>query len=107
MTIYTVYFKEYSDDYYAPHNRSMFIKREDAEKCLDDLLNYNGIQNYYILAEEVLEEYTPLDVESDWECSYGTIHPATDNCNCDEYYEYQDLKNECDLNALESESYEG
>jgi hypothetical protein len=94
MTIYTVYFKEYSDDYYAPHNRSMFIKREDAEKCLDDLLNYNGIQNYYILEEEVLEEYIPLDVESDWECSYGTIHPATDNCDCDEYYEYQDLKNE-------------
>jgi hypothetical protein len=85
MTIYTVYFKEYSDDYYAPHNRSMFINREDAEKCLDDLLNYNGIQNYYILAEEVLEEYTPLDVESDWECHHGTLHTHDDICTCDEY----------------------
>ena len=95
MTIYTVYFKEYSDDYYAPHNRSMFTTREDAEKCLDDLLNYNGIQNYYILAEEVLEEYTPLDVESDWECHHGTLHPHTDDCDCDKYQDYPcDIVNE-------------
>ena len=60
MKIYTAHWKHYNDDYYAPHNRRMFLNREDADKSLDDLINYEGIEHYYILEEEVEEEYSPL-----------------------------------------------
>lgn len=87
MNIYTAHWKYYTDDYYAPHNRRMFLNREDADKFLDDLINYNGIDTYYILEEEVIEKYVPIEYEmmSDWECSFGTLHPHTDICDCDEY----------------------
>ena len=96
MKIYTAHWKYYTDDYYAPHNRRMFLNREDADKSLDDLLNYEGIEHYYILEEEVEEEYTSIDYEitSDWECSFGTLHPHTDNCDCDQY---QDDDYPCDI----------
>ena len=73
MKIYTAHWKYYTDDYYAPHNRRMFLNREDADKSLDDLLNYEGIEHYYILEEEVEEEYSPLaylddDEEDDYPC---------------------------------------
>ena len=87
MKIYTAHWKEYTDDYYAPYNRKMFINREDADKFLDELINYEGIDKYYILEETIHESHVPIDYEitSDWECSFGTLHPHTDHCNCDEY----------------------
>lgn len=97
MYIYTAYWKSYKDDYYAEHNRKMFTTRELADKFLDDLINYEALDNYYILEEDVLEEYVPIDYEmtSDWECSYGTLHPHTDDCDCDEYQDYPcDIVNE-------------
>ena len=85
MYIYTAYWKSYKDDYYAEHNRKMFTTRELADKFLDDLINYEALDNYYILEEDVLEEYVPIDYEmtSDWECSFGTLHAHTDDCDCD------------------------
>ena len=63
----------------------MFLHREDANKFLDDLLNYQGIDKYYILEETVFDQYSPINyiIESDWECSFGTLHKATDSCDCD------------------------
>lgn len=74
MKIYTAHWKCYTDDYYSPHNRRMFLNREDADKSLDDLLNYEGIEHYYILEEEVEEGYSPLayldddDDDEDYPC---------------------------------------
>jgi len=87
MNIYTAHWKHYNDDYYAPHNRRMFLNREDADKFLDHLINYEGIDHYYILEETVYDQYSPINyiIESDWECSFGTLHPHTDSCDCDEY----------------------
>lgn len=83
MNIYTLYFKELTDDYYAAHNRIMFTTREEANKCLNELLDFTHIYNYYILEEEVLEKFVPLYVESNWECGHGTLHPITEECDCD------------------------
>jgi hypothetical protein len=87
MKIYTAHWKEYTDDYYAPYNRKMFTTRELANSFLDDFINYNGVEKYYVLEETVFEEYVPTEYEmtSDWECSYGTIHTHNDVCNCDDY----------------------
>ena len=85
MKIYTAHYKLYEDDFYAPHNRKMFLNREDADKYLDNLINYQGINRYYILEETVYEQYSPINYEekSDWECFYGTTHSYTDSCDCD------------------------
>lgn len=87
MNIYTAHWKHDNDDYYAPHNRKMFTTRELADTFLTDLLNYEHIERYYVLEEEVYEEFVPIDYEitSDWECSFGTLHPHTDSCDCDEH----------------------
>jgi hypothetical protein len=87
MNIYTAYWKHSSDDYYAPHNRRMFTTRELADAFLTDLMNYEHIEKYYVLEENVDEQYTPIDYEitSDWECHHGTLHAHGDTCNCDEY----------------------
>ena len=88
MKIYTAHWKECTDDYYAPHNRKMFINREDADKYLDDLLNYEGIDSrYYILEETVFDQYSPINhiMESDWECEHGTLHGYNEACHCDDY----------------------
>lgn len=87
MKIYTAHWKHYKDDYYAPYNRKMFTTRELANTFLDDIINYDGIERYYILEETVLEEYSPIEYEMtcDWECSLGTLHGHDDVCNCDEY----------------------
>ena len=92
MRIFTAHWRHYTDDYYAPRNRRMFLYREDADKFLDDLINYDGIDSYYVLEETVFDQYSPTtdspydyEIESDWECSFGTIHPHTDSCDCDEY----------------------
>lgn len=117
MKIYTAYWKHSNDDYYAEYNRRMFTTRELADTFLTDLMNYEHIEKYYVLEEIVHEEHIPLDHEitSDWECSFGTLHPYTDHCDCDEYNNIviihpddflEDLKNEYDLNSLENESYE-
>jgi hypothetical protein len=87
MKIYTAHWKYNNDDYYAPHNRKMFLYREDADAFLTDVMNYEHVEKYYVLEEEVLEAHVPIDYEitSDWECSFGTLHPHTDHCDCDEY----------------------
>jgi hypothetical protein len=87
MKIYTAYFKYSQDDYYTEHNRKMFLNREDADAFLTDLLNYEHIERYYVLEEEVLEQFVPMDHEitSDWECHRGTLHTHDDICNCDEW----------------------
>jgi len=87
MKIYTAYWKDPSDDYYDEYNRRMFTTRELADAFLTDLLNYEHIERYYVLEEEVYEEYSLIDAElmSDWECYYGTLHTHDDICNCDEY----------------------
>ena len=59
MKIYTAHWKHYTDDYYAPHNRKMFTTRELADTFLTDLLNYEHIERYYVLEEDVHEEYVP------------------------------------------------
>jgi hypothetical protein len=68
MRIFTAHWRHYTDDYYAPRNRRMFLYRE------------------------VFDQYSPTtdnpydyEIESDWECSFGTMHPHTDTCDCDEY----------------------
>jgi hypothetical protein len=97
MNIYTAYWKDPSDDYYDEYNRRMFTTREDADAFLTDLMNYEHIEKYYVLEETVHEEFVPMDHEitSDWECSYGTLHPHTDSCDCDEYQDYPcDIINE-------------
>ena len=53
MTIYTVYFKEYSDDYYAPHNRSMFINREDADIYF---YQFDKVSNQLKIIKETLKK---------------------------------------------------
>jgi len=44
------------------------------------------LQEYILDRGEDVDDY-PYDyeIESDWECSFGTMHPHTDNCDCDEY----------------------
>jgi hypothetical protein len=103
MKIYTAHWKEYTDDYYAPHNRKMFINREDADKYLDDLLNYEGIGSYYILEETIFEEYSPIEYEMtcDWECPHGTLHSHDDVCNCDEYADGWSNDDEEEINLLD------
>ena len=59
MNIYTAHWKYYTDDYYSPDNRKMFLYRKDADKFLDDLINYYGIDKYYILEETVFDQYSP------------------------------------------------
>jgi hypothetical protein len=59
MKIYTAHWKYYTDDYYSPDNRKMFLYREDADKFLDDLINYDGVDKYYILEETVFDQYSP------------------------------------------------
>lgn len=77
MNIYTAHWKHYSDDYYAPHNRKMFLYREDADKFLDDLINYDGIDQYYILKETVFDQYSPMsDYDDDYDDGY-----------CNDYYD--------------------
>jgi hypothetical protein len=114
MKIYTAHWKYSNDElYYSEHNRKMFLNREDADAFLTDLMDYEHIERYYVLEEDVNEQFVPMDHEitSDWECCHGTLHPYTDHCDCDEYieceYSQEDLKNEYDLNSLENESYEG
>lgn len=71
MNIFTAHWKHYNDDYYAPHNRKMFLHREDADRYLDDLINYDGIDHYYILEEEVFDQYSPIIVEyNDYDDDY-------------------------------------
>lgn len=89
MKIYVACWQNYTDDYYAPHNRRMFLNEKDADKFLDDLINYDGINNnYYIMEEYVEEQYIPnVEIEEmeggDWECSGGTLHPHTQHtCDC-------------------------
>jgi hypothetical protein len=85
MNIYTAHWRNYKDDLYAPYNRKMFLHKKDADKFLDDLLNFEGIDTYYILEEKVFDQYSPISyiIKSDWECSFGTLHPAKDSCDCD------------------------
>jgi len=87
MKIFTAHWKHYTDDVYADYNRKMFINESDANKFLDDLINHDGIHDYYIKEETVFDQYSPMDYEitSDWECSLGTLHGHDDVCNCDEY----------------------
>jgi hypothetical protein len=87
MKIYTVQWKYYTDDYYAPYNRKMFTTVELADAFLTDLMNYEHVERYYVLEETVLEQYVPMDYEitSDWECHHGTLHRHDDECNCDDY----------------------
>jgi len=87
MKIYTEHWKHCTNDYYAPHNRKMFLNREDADAFLTDVMNYEHVEKYYVLEEEVYEKFVPMDYEitSYWECSFGALHPHTDHCNCDEY----------------------
>ena len=87
MKIYTAHWKHPFDDYYAPPNRKMFTTRELADAFLTDVMNYEHIERYYVLEEDVHEEYSLIDAElmSDWECYYGTLHTHDDICTCDEY----------------------
>ena len=87
MTIYTVCWKEVTDDYCTPYNRKMFIDVEDADRFLQDLLRYDDLHTFHIIEEKVFEQYSPINyiMESDWECSQGTLHGHDDVCNCDEY----------------------
>lgn len=62
MKIFTAYWKCYTDDYYAAYNRQMFITREDADKFLDDLLDYEQVERYYVLEETVHEEFVPTNL---------------------------------------------
>jgi hypothetical protein len=59
MNIYTAYWKHYTDDYYAEYNRKMFTTRELADAFLTDLMDYEHIERYYVLEEEVYEEFIP------------------------------------------------
>lgn len=59
MNIYTAYWKHSNDDYYASHNRKMFTTRELADAFLTDLMDYEHIERYYVLEEEVYEEFIP------------------------------------------------
>jgi hypothetical protein len=66
MNIFTAHWKYYIDDYYSPDNRKMFLYREDADKFLDDLINYNGVDKYYILEETVFDQYSPQTYYDDY-----------------------------------------
>tara|TARA_R110000868_G_scaffold280353_1_gene540474 strand:+ start:599 stop:1033 length:435 start_codon:yes stop_codon:yes gene_type:complete len=59
MKIYTAHWKHYTDDYYAEYNRKMFTTRELADAFLTDLMDYEHIERYYVLEEEVYEEFIP------------------------------------------------
>jgi hypothetical protein len=61
MTIYTVCWKEVTDDYYAPYNRKMFIDAEDADRFLQDLLRYDDLHTFHIIEETVFEQYSPIE----------------------------------------------
>jgi len=65
MKIYTAYFKYSSEDYYTEHNRKMFLNREDADAFLTDLMNYEHIERYYVLEEEVYEEFSPTEIDDE------------------------------------------
>jgi hypothetical protein len=109
MNIYTAHWKHSNDDYYAPHNRRMFLNRKDADAFLTDLMDYEHIERYYVLEEDVLEEYVPMDYEiiCDWECSFGTLHTHDDICTCDEYGDNNYDDEYCDYhNDFESRYYD-
>lgn len=75
MNIYTAHWKHYNDDYYAPHNRRMFLNRNDADKFLDDLINYDGIDHYYIMEETVFDQYSPTtDSPYDYDDYYNDYY---------------------------------
>jgi hypothetical protein len=65
MNIYTAHWNNSDEDYYAPQNRRMFTTRELADTFLTDLLNYEHIERYYVLEEEVYEEYTPTQIDDE------------------------------------------
>jgi hypothetical protein len=89
MIIYTAHWKNYDDDYYAPHNRRMFLYREDADKFLDDLINYNGIDNYYILEEIVLDQYSPIKEHYD-DYDYQEYDYGDEDWSVDEWSMHND-----------------
>jgi hypothetical protein len=78
MKIFTAHWRHYTDDYYASHNRKMFLNREDADKFLDDLINYDGIDNYYILEETVFDQYSPQTYYYDDDDYYESYHDDED-----------------------------
>jgi hypothetical protein len=87
MNIYTAHWKHDNDDYYASHNRKMFTTRELADAFLTDLLNYEHIGRYYVLEEEVYEEFIPLndyDYDDYYENQYGRDYEEYDDA--DEFY---------------------
>jgi hypothetical protein len=84
MNIYTAHWKHYADDYYAPHNRRMFLYKEDADKFLDDLINYDGIDQYYILEETVFDQYSPMSDYDDDDYDDGYCNDYYDDA--DEFY---------------------
>ena len=65
MKIYTAYWKDPSDDYYDEYNRRMFTTRELADAFLTDLMNYEHIERYYVLEEEVYEEFSPTEIDDE------------------------------------------
>jgi hypothetical protein len=96
MNIYTAHWRHYTDDYYAAHNRRMFLNEQDANKFLDDLIVHDGLDDYYIMEETVFDQYSPTkdshydydDMTGDWECGEGTLHPHTEHsCDCAEMNE--------------------
>ena len=83
MNIYTAHWRHYTDDYYAPRNRRMFLNEQDANKFLDDLINYDGIDDYYIMEETVFDQYSPTtDSPYDYDDGYANEY----DCDYDEFY---------------------
>jgi hypothetical protein len=88
MNIYTAYWKDPSDDYYDEYNRRMFTTRELADAFLTDLLNYEHINRYYVLEEEVYEEFVPSNdyaYDNDFEDLY---YDDADEFYCDPLEDY-------------------
>ena len=96
MKIYTAHWKHYTDDYYAPHNRKMFTTRELADAFLTDLMNYEHIERYYVLEEDVHEEYVPsndYDYDDYYANQYGRDYDDADEFYCDPLeMHYSELK---------------
>jgi hypothetical protein len=65
MKIYTAHWNNSDEDYYASQNRRMFTTREDADAFLTDLMNYEHIERYYVLEEDVHEEFSPTEIDDD------------------------------------------
>lgn len=106
MNIFTAHWKHYNDDYYAPHNRRMFLNRDDADKFLDDLINYDGIDHYYILEETVFDQYSPTtycstDYDDDYYNDYYDEDWSVDEWSMHnddmEHYKQQEIDNLYDV----------